>query len=410
MIKMIGIDHESADLDVRAVFTFRKQELLDTMEAVKTELDVSGVILLATCNRMEVWIHVDGHKKSEDYDLLGVLCRHLQVDPADYKSCFATRVNEQAMEHLFYLTCGLKSAIVAEDQILTQVKDALTLARANYYTDNVLEVLFRKAVTAAKKVKTEVVFHHANHTAIAEALAMLEQKGFSVRGKTCMVIGNGEYGRLAAETMLKRGADVTVTLRQYHSGVVLIPDGCKTILYGDKMKLFPKCDLVVSATTSPNYTLYYDKVKECKTEHPMILIDFAVPRDIEPSIGELPGMELYNIDDFKTKDHVGNEEAFYQADAILKDTMKEFVLWVHSRDLIPHINHISEMAVSDLHWRLEKAVRKLDTEEEEKDELYGHIDASSGKVVAKILYLLRDNLEEDLFRQVIAVIEDGYES
>ncbi len=410
MVKMIGIDHQSADVDVRSVFTFRKQELLDTMEAIKNELEAEGVILLATCNRMEVWVHVVGDAHVLECDLLGALCRHLGQDPAKYEPYFTTRINHEAMEHLFYLTCGLKSAIIAEDQILTQVKDALTVARANYFTDNVLEVLFRKAITAAKKVKSEVVFHHSNQTAIAEALAILQKKGFSVKDKVCMVIGNGEYGCLAAETMLKQGADVTVTLRQYHSGVVLIPDGCKTILYGDKMDYFPKCDLVVSATTSPNYTLYYDKVKETGVDHPMILIDFAVPRDIEPEIGSLPGMELYNIDDFKTDEHAGNEEAFAQADAILKEIMQEYVTWIHSRDIIPKINHISEMAVSDLHWRLEKGVRKLSCEDKEKDELYGHIDASSGKVVAKILYLLRDNLKEDEFRRVVNVIEASYGS
>ncbi len=411
MIKMIGIDHQSAGVDVRSVFTFRKQEMVDTMEAVKDALQAAGVILLATCNRMELWVHLEGvhEDKEEDYDLLGALCTHLKLNKEEYAPYFAVRVNRQAMEHLFYLTAGLKSAILAEDQILTQVKDALTFARAHYCTDNVLEVLFRKAVTAAKKVKTEVVFTHANQTAIGEALHMLEQEGFSVQGKKCMVIGNGEYGRLAAETMLRKGADVTVTLRQYHSGVVLIPDGCKTILYGDKMELFPKCDLVVSATTSPNYTLYYDKVLEAKPDKEMILIDFAVPRDIEPKIAEIPGMRLFDIDDFKTNDHAGNEEAFEKADAILKEIMDEFVLWVHSRDLIPHINKISQMAVSDLHWRLEKAVRKLDTKDEEKNELFDHIDSSSGKVVAKLLYLLRDNLEEEAFRNCVGAIENAYE-
>ena len=106
-------------------------------------------------------------------------------------------------------------------------------------------------MTAAKRVKTEVVFTHANSTAMDRAIAMLADTGYSLKGKTCMVIGNGEMGRLAALTLKRAGADVTVTVRQYRSGVVNIPEGCRRINYGDRMELFPSCDLVVSATSSP---------------------------------------------------------------------------------------------------------------------------------------------------------------
>mgnify|MGYP002278915174 CR=1 FL=1 len=94
------------------------------------------------------------------------------------------RENEEAVRHLFYLTSGLKSQILAEDQIITQVKDALTLARDAYCTDNVLEVLFRMAVTAAKKVKTEVTFSRANTSVIHQAMERLKNQGFSFEGKS----------------------------------------------------------------------------------------------------------------------------------------------------------------------------------------------------------------------------------
>src|SRR5699024_10664980 len=116
-----------------------------------------------------------------------------------------------------------KSMILAEDQIISQVRDAHALARENYATDSVLEVLFRKAVTAAKKVKTDVVFTRASETSMDRAVAMLEHQGFSLKGRKCMVIGNGEMGKLAALTLAGKGADVTVTVRQYRSGVVQIP-------------------------------------------------------------------------------------------------------------------------------------------------------------------------------------------
>ena len=118
---------------------------------------------------------------------------------------------------LFYLTSGLKSQILGEDQILTQVKDALSMSRDEFTTDSVLEVLFRMAVTAGKKIKTEVPFSHGNPSVIHQAIRFLEEGGYHVRNKVCMVIGNGEMGKMAAQTLREAGADVTVTIRQYIS-------------------------------------------------------------------------------------------------------------------------------------------------------------------------------------------------
>lgn len=115
-----------------------------------------------------------------------------------------------------------------EDQILTQIKNALALSRENETTDSVLEVLFRRAVTAAKRVKTEVAFSRANGTAMDQAIYMLRHQGFLFDQAVCMVVGNGEMGKLAAQSLQQTGADVTVTIRQYRSGVVEIPQGLLT--------------------------------------------------------------------------------------------------------------------------------------------------------------------------------------
>lgn len=172
------------------------------------------------------------------------------------------REEGEAIEHLFYLTSGLKSQILAEDQIITQVKDALSMARDVYCTDNVLEVLFRMAVTAAKRVKTEVVFSRGNSSVIHQAIQKLREAGYSLDGITCMVIGNGEMGKVAALALAEAGAHVTVTVRQYRSGIVSIPKGCDRINYGERMEFFPSCDLVVSATASPNFTLTKELIQQ----------------------------------------------------------------------------------------------------------------------------------------------------
>lgn len=145
------------------------------------------------------------------------------------------------------------------------------------------------AATAGKRIKTEVPFSHGNPSVIHQAIGFLAEKGYSLRDKTCMVIGNGEMGKVAAQALQEAGADVTVTIRQYRSGVVNIPLGCKRINYGDRMEYMPQCDLVVSATASPNFTLKEELFQGIRTKDDLILIDLAVPRDIEPSVGKIQG-------------------------------------------------------------------------------------------------------------------------
>ena len=213
-ICMVGIDHNKASVDVRALFSFTKKNAAAAMEQLKSRNGILGCIILSTCNRMEIWASVE---EEWEGSLVEELCIIEEVDPTQFGQYFVMREGKEAVNHLFHLTCGLKSQILGEDQIITQVKDALSLARENYMTDSVLEVLFRMAVTAAKKVKTDVTFSRANVTAMDRAVSMLKEQGFEMNGKTCMVIGNGEMGKLAAQTMQKAGAMVTVTERPYRS-------------------------------------------------------------------------------------------------------------------------------------------------------------------------------------------------
>lgn len=213
-ISMIGIDHNMAPVDIRAKFAFTKKNAGEAMEKIKNQNGIYGCVILSTCNRLEVWASVDDEV---DVCLYDCLCRIKGITEDSYRQYFVERKDQEAVEHLFYLTSGLKSQIIGEDQILTQVKDALNLARENFAADGVLEVLFRMAATAGKRIKTEVPFSHGNPSVIHQAIGFLAEKGYSLRDKTCMVIGNGEMGKVAAQALQEAGADVTVTIRQYLS-------------------------------------------------------------------------------------------------------------------------------------------------------------------------------------------------
>ena len=406
-ISMIGIDYKKASVDVRAQFSFTKKNTVAALENLKKEPGILGCIILSTCNRMEIWASTGEDWKGSLYEFL---CREKEKDPDEFRQYFVSRKEEEAVEHLFYLTSGLKSQILAEDQIITQVKDALALSREAYCTDNVLEVLFRMAVTAAKKVKTQVSFSRANSSVIHQAIERLENQGFSIQGKTCMVIGNGEMGRVTALALKEAGADVTVTVRQYRSGIVTIPQGCDRINYGERLEFLPKCDLAVSATASPNYTLPMEQIENAEIPGHIVLIDLAVPRDIEPSAGTLSNVTLYDIDSFKINAVSPKLQASLdQAGKILQEQQEEFYSWYNGRDLIPRIQEIKADAVEDLNLRIMKILRKTPMEEKDRENLLNAIDTAAGKVVNKMMFGLKDFMKEEEFINCVEGLEKLYE-
>lgn len=406
-ISMVGTDYNKASVDIRAQFSFTKKNAAAAMEKLKEAPGILGCIILSTCNRMEIWASTQEEWEGSLFDFL---CEEKGKNPEEFRRYFVERKEEEAIEHLFYLTSGLKSQILAEDQIIAQVKDALSMARDVYCTDNVLEVLFRMAVTAAKRVKTEVVFSRGNSSVIHQAIQKLRETGYSLDGSNCMVIGNGEMGKVAALALAEAGAHVTVTVRQYRSGIVSIPKGCDRINYGERMEFFPSCDLIVSATASPNFTLTKELIQQAATgKKQQILIDLAVPRDIEPSVNEIEGITLYDIDSFKIDTNsLELQESMQKAAAILREQMEDFYCWYDGRSLIPRIQDIQAEAVQDLNLRILKILRKTPMEDEDRENLLNAIDVAAGKVVSKMMFGLRDTLEKEEFINCVEGLEKLY--
>lgn len=405
-IQMIGIDHKTAVIDIRTIFSFTKKRMEEALEKLGLVQGIEGCVMLSTCNRMELWVSAGDEFQGDIYELL---CEIREVSPEKYRKYFTFRKGRDAVHHLFRLTGGLESRILGEDQIVTQVGEALTFAREKYAVDSVLETLFRQAVTAAKKVKTDVELTATDQSVVRVAIQMLKQQGMTFDGKKCMVIGNGMMGKLAATLLCEEGADVTVTVRQYRSGMVEIPRGCKRIDYGERMSLFGSCDYVLSATVSPNYTLQTDLVEQ-ELQHPTVLIDLAVPRDIDPNVRNLPGVTLYDIDYFREEACSAEQKAAVaEAEKCFEAQMEEFYDWYEGRDLFPRIQKIKEEAAADLEVRLTKKLSHLPIEESERKNLEKDILQASMRAVNKMMFGLRGNVSNRTFLECLDGLEKVYE-
>lgn len=396
---MAGIDHERASLDIRSAFSFTEDKT-DRLYTKLLELDtVRGCVIISTCNRMEVWFSL---AEGSGFSCIGTLCSFAGIDREEYAPFFAERVQEEAVRHLFHLTAGLKSRIFGEDQIITQVGEALASARRRQAADNVLEVLFRQAVTAAKRVKTETVLNIKDYSVIHTALGKLREEGTDFKGRKCLVIGNGRMGRLAAEVLREAGADVTVTVRNYHHRQVLVPEGCSRIEYAGRYDVIPACDLVVSATASPHYTISLESLRKVIPEHELCMIDLAVPRDIEPEIGELSNIRLYDIDSFQqAPDSEQLKKNLRLAEEIMREEEQCFFEWQQGKSHISQIEIIREAAGQDTMKRLIPKIRQMPLLKDEKEELKQQIAGAGERMMNHLLFGLQKNLPESVFSDML---------
>ncbi len=388
---MTGIDHARAPLAVRERFAMTKRQQTWLLETLQTQEGVLGAAVLATCNRTAVWVHC---LPGDTPPLVRRLCEAVEAPRADgayLHSC----TGEAAVQTLFETAAGLRSRIFGEDQILTQVKEALERARAGGFADGVIEVLFRMAVTSAKQVKTGLQTALVNTSAVDCALARLRETGYDLRGRRCLVIGNGKMGKLAAQALREAGADVTVTVRQYRGGVVEIPAGCRRIDYGQRLALFPQSELILSATASPNVTVKYEEAAAAGLRPGAVLIDLAVPRDIDPRVASL-GVTLWDIDQFSVPETARLAEARAWAGSVLAAGEAAFATWYHCRDLIPRLDALSRRFGRDAANRISKEIpTSIRTQ------------AASGaeKELRRILFAVRDRAGAAAFRQCVEAVE-----
>ncbi len=402
-VYMAGIDYNRAGVDIRSRFAFTKKEMDEAFGELAKLPVVSGSVLLSTCNRTELWISTGS--KTEEPNVKRILSQLKSLPYEENKEYLYMLSADEAVDHLFRLASGLESRILGEDQIITQVKDALGKSRENFAADHVLEVLFRQAVTAGKRVKSEVSLSTADRSVIHQAIEFLERNGNPVSGKKCLVIGNGMMGKLAATALCEAGADVTVTVRQYHSGTVEIPKGCERIDYEERFDLFDQCDMIVSATASPNLTIQKKHLQGLKIDHPVILIDLAVPRDIEISCNEVPGFTLYDIDSFEVDlTNAKLIENIKKAEIILNEEKEEFFDYEQGRDVLPLISEIKQEVSADINARLKPTYKKLSAAAVDSAEIEKEVGAAASRMMNKLLFKLKEELDADTYRECLSAL------
>jgi glutamyl-tRNA reductase len=394
-ICMAGIDYDSAGLEQREAFAFTKVQAAQAMRSVMQLPGMKGCVVYSTCNRTELWLCPEKYGQT---DPAGLLCLLKKLPEADFTDIITVRAGGEAVEHLFETACGLRSRIWGEDQIITQVKEALRSSMAEGAAGRVLGKLFQAAVTCAKKIKTQVHFTSGGSSVAAAAAEKLKEICGGMEGRRCLVIGNGNMGFHMAQELTACGAEVTITLRQYKYGTGMIPGSCGAVAYDDRLAEVGTADIIISATSSPHYTLYYEQVAAACAAKPKqrIFIDLAVPRDMDPRIAGIPDSTLLTIDDIPCRVRT-EEKTFIEAECrkIIAHYISEFDKQLAAWHSLPAIQSLAGEFEHTLVKELEKELVRRKVPKEQQENIIEFTQTLVKENACKMLFTFRDWMEEN---------------
>ena len=302
-VVVIGLSHHSSPVTVREKFAFAEARIPEALQALRTAGLAEEAVILSTCNRVEIYAATALEPRRAFAGLREFLIRtHDYRDPLTDE--LYQHADQDGVEHLFKVASGLDSMVLGETEILGQLKKAYDLALQHRHTGARLNKAFQRAFNVAKHIRTETNIQRGSISVASVAVELAEKIFDSLNGRQVMVIGAGETSEKAARALRSRGAhSVIVSNRSHDRAVALAAElGGRAVHFDEWAGEFANIDIVISSTSAPHYVL--DRVKleplmGLRRGRPLLLIDIAVPRDIEPEVNFLEDVYLYNIDDLQ---------------------------------------------------------------------------------------------------------------
>lgn len=341
---LVGISHKTAPLAVREKFAISEARIPEALRRLSLHPAVEEAVIISTCNRTEFVL-----RASEDADgmeaLRAFIASFFGLSYDDFAPCFFVLRDYEAVRHLFRVASGLDSMVVGEPQILGQVKRAYALARHAGTAGNLLDGLFNRVFNVAKRVRTKTGVGEAPVSVSSAAVELAERVIGELRGKTVMIIGAGEMGELAARSLVSKGAaSVFVSNRTYARAVTLAEELRGTAIHFNKMwEAMRHADIVISSTGCPHYIIRredLEPVMAVRRGHPLLLVDIAMPRDIDPAVAEIPGCTLADIDGLKeaaSENLRQRAQASQAADEMIAEEVVQFRERWETLEVVPTI-------------------------------------------------------------------------
>ncbi len=302
-ILVIGLSHHSSPVTVRERFAFAEARIPAALESLCGTGAVEEAVILSTCNRVEIYASTSLEPRKAFAAL-----KEFLVTSNDYHDPLTDEIyflNEpQSVQHLFKVACGIDSMVLGETEILGQLKQAYDLALQHGHTGSQLNKAFQRAFNVAKHIRTETNIQRGSVSVGSVAVELAEKIFSRLRERDVMIIGAGDTSEKTARALLSRGArSIIVSNRSHQRAVALAGElGGRAVHFEDWAGEFDKIDIIISSTSAPHYVLdraRLEPLMKLRRNRPLLLIDIAVPRDIEPEVNFMENVYLYNIDDLQ---------------------------------------------------------------------------------------------------------------
>ena len=410
----LGVSHKTAPLELRERVALTEGRAAGVLRELVEAPAVQEVVAISTCNRTELYLATRDPVGAEAL-ALGVLAGEAGIQPTELVGHLYSVRSADAALHLFRVTAGLDSMIVGEAEVQGQVKRAYELALVEGATGPLLNRLFRGALTAGKRARSETGITEHGVSVPSVAVELARRTLGDLASRRVLVVGAGETAELTARALAARGVEPAfIANRRYDRAIGLAQRfGGRAIRFEELPEQMVNADIVVASTSSPHHVIERDElaqVMSARRGRQLLLIDLAVPRDVHPDCRDLEGVGLFDMDDLQTlveRNASGREAEGRRAESILRAELAHFERWLGSQDVVP--------TIASLRARADEITASVLAENEQRWESLSDADrerlrAMANAIASRLLHeptlrLRRSSGDEDAYVYVNALRE-----
>ena len=396
----VGVNHKTAPVSIRERVSFAPERLADALKELTSTPEVSEAAILSTCNRTELVCYSNN---GETDSIIDWFEHYHKLNAQEVRPYIYIYPDQLAVRHVLRVASGLDSLILGEPQILGQIKDAYSKAEQAGTIGKLLNRLFQHTFSVAKQVRTDTAIGSSPVSVAFAAVSLAKQIFSNMEERTALLIGAGETIELAARHLHASGVGrIIIANRTVEKAHTLAAEfGGYAIALKEIPNHLAEADIVISSTASQLPILgkgAAERAIKQRKHRPMLMIDIAVPRDIESEVGELEDVYLYTVDDLQEIIQEGlksRQEAAKQAEEIIDTQVAHFMGWIQSQDAFTLIRQFRDHAQQIRDTELEKALRQLSNGE------------SSEQVLQKLAHALTNKLTHAPSTQIRQAGYDG---
>ena len=369
----IGLNHKVCPVRVREKLAFSTSELASALSRMREIPDLREWFLLSTCNRVELYARGVGETEES---LIRFLADYHELDPHLFRPYLYQYYNREVVHHLFRVACGLDSLVVGENEIYGQIRNAFRLANELKTLDSILYQLVERSLRVGKRVRSETRINEGAVSVSSIAVELAEKIFGKLSDERILILGTGKISGLTVKHLVKAGVgEITVASRTYERALELAQKfGARPIGFDEWHCALERSDIVISSTASPHPIVRREDVEgimDQRRRKPLFFIDIAVPRDIDPEVGEIDDVYLYDIDDLKSVAEANlrlRKKEVTKCETIIQQELESFDQWYAfleagpmTQRLIAYFDRVIESEVARVRNKFKGREKELET-------------------------------------------------